>query len=313
MRRPPIPVLALVAALLAGGSAGCGSQDDVAAFPPAAEPARSPVQRDALDGRVVRVGPGAEGVAVDERTGLVAVAVRDPARLVLLDARTLRVRRRVALPGAARHVVVAPGGGRLLVPVDGTRTVVEVALPSGRSRALRVGRPVHDALRAGGRVLRGDAVVRVPGGPVARIDARARRLALLDAATGRQLARAPAGVGPAHAAAGDGGRVYVTDGDGGAVLLFRTRPEPALARRYGLPGAPYAATVDREKGKLWVTLTARNEVVQLTADAQPREQRRYATVRQPNSLAVEDATGRVFVAGRAEGTLHAFDGYARDP
>jgi DNA-binding beta-propeller fold protein YncE len=72
-------------------------------------------------------------------------------------------------------------------------------------------------------------------------------------------------------------------------------------------------TLDREKGKLWVTLTATNEIVQLTGDSQPREQRRYPAVRQPNSVAVHEPTGRVFVTGAADGVLQVLDGYAQTP
>jgi DNA-binding beta-propeller fold protein YncE len=306
--RALVPLVLLLLAL-SPAAAGCGSEDDLGAFPPAAVPARSPVPEAAPEGRVVRVGAGAEGIAVDERTGLVAVAVRDPDELVLLDVASLAVRARVALPGPARHVTV-DRPGVLLVPVDGTRTVVEVALPSGRARTLPALWPVHDVVRSGDALLAADSITEVPDGPIARIDARARRLSLLDRGTGRLLEDAPAGVGPAHlAAAADDGRVYVADADGNSVLLFRTRPELALARRYGLPGTPYGTAIDREKGKLWVTLTGRNEVVQLTGDGQPREQRRFATVRGPRSVAIHEPSGRVFVTGAARGELQAFDGY----
>ena len=135
----------------------------------------------------------------------------------------------------------------------------------------------------------------------------------MDRIGGRPTAEAPAGVGPTHVVAGDDGRLYVTDTGGESVLLFRSGDDLVQARRYGLPGAPYATTLDGAKGKLWVTLTARNEVVQLTADAQPREQRRYDTVAQPDAIAIDERTGRVFVAGRDEGVLQAFDGYAQEP
>lgn len=148
-----------------------------------------------------------------------------------------------------------------------------------------------------------------PGDPLVVLRPRARRLELLDPASGRVRASEPAGVGPSSVAVGDDGRVYVTDAGGGAVLLFRTRPELGLVRRYGLKGAPWASTVDRRRGKLWVTLPARNEVVQLTADGRPREQRRFGSLRGPVAIAVDDASGLVSVAGR-DGALQVFDGYA---
>jgi sugar lactone lactonase YvrE len=65
-------------------------------------------------------------------------------------------------------------------------------------------------------------------------------------------------------------------------------------------------TMDRKRD-LWVTLTARNRVVRVTADGRPRPKASFPTVRQPNSVAVDPRTGRVFVASRTDGTLQAFD------
>jgi DNA-binding beta-propeller fold protein YncE len=311
-RRPLVACLLVLAALPM--ATGCASVDDLADVPPAAGAAPSPPPGERPEGRVVPVGRGAEGVAVDALSGLVAVAVREPAQLGLLDLTTLRVVRRVALPGPARHVALAQAGGPFLVPVDGRAAVVEV--PSARRGApaqVPVDRPAHDAVAASGRTVVGDGVALVPGGPVARVLGRERRLELVDPRTGSVLDDVAAGVGPTHVTAGDDGRTYVADTDGGSVLLIRTRPELVLARRVALPGAPYGVTVDREKGKLWVTLTAANEVVQLTAEGQPREQRRYPTVRQPNSVAIHEPTGRVFVTGTADGVLQVLDGYAQAP
>ena len=53
-----------------------------------------------------------------------------------------------------------------------------------------------------------------------------------------------------------------------------------------------------------MTLTARNEVAELTDH---RVLRRFPTVRQPNSVAVDPRSGRVFVASRKDGTLQFFD------
>jgi DNA-binding beta-propeller fold protein YncE len=136
-------------------------------------------------------------------------------------------------------------------------------------------------------------------GTEAVVDPERRRLRVGDE-------EVPAGLGPTDVDAGDGGRLYVSDTDGGSVLLVRTRPDLALVRRAALPGQPYATAVDREKGKLWVTVTARNQAVQLTADGAPRVQRRVATVRQPDAIAVDGRRGRVYVAGAA-GELQAFD------
>lgn len=55
---------------------------------------------------------------------------------------------------------------------------------------------------------------------------------------------------------------------------------------------------------MWITLTGRNRVAEL---AGAKVLRTYPTVRQPNSVAVDPLTGRVFVASRKDGTLQMID------
>lgn len=141
---------------------------------------------------------------------------------------------------------------------------------------------------------------RLDDGRVATLDPRARTLTV----GGETVA---AGIGPTHVVAGDDGRLYVADTAGRSVLLFRTQPELKLWRRAGLDGSPYGTAIDREKGKLWVTLTDRNEAVQLTADGAPRVQRRFPTVRQPDAIAIDETRGRVAILGAD--AVQTFDGY----
>ena len=95
-----------------------------------------------------------------------------------------------------------------------------------------------------------------------------------------------------------------TDGDG--LLVFRTRPRLELDRRVALAGAPYGIAIDRVRRRLWVTLTARNRLVELTMNGRPRPLRELPAVRQPDAVAVDERTGRVFVTGRA-GSLQVVD------
>jgi DNA-binding beta-propeller fold protein YncE len=319
---------AVVLAMVLGG---CGSEANPHRFPAAAEPARSPVPSQQPAGTVVDVGNKPEGVAADPRTGLVAVALTDPDELALVDHEDGRVVRRVPLPGAPRHIRLAKPGGPVIVPAESGDRLAEVALPGGRAVVTKVGDGPHDADASQGRVFVADefgstltivedgrrvqqvatplqpgGLAAVPQGPVALVAVRERVLALYDR-DGTRIAQAPAGVGPTHVEAGAGGRVYVADTDGDAILLFRTRPKLELVRRVALPGAPYGMTIDRTRGRLWVTLTARNEVVWLPANGAPRPVDRYPTVRQPNSVAVHEPSGRVFVASRADGTLQLLD------
>lgn len=309
-------------------AAGCGSAPD-RELPPAAEPASSPPLQSRPAGTVVPVGFKPEGVAADPATGLVAVALREPARLALVDGRTGRVRRRVALPGAARHLQLAAPGGPVLVPAETANRLARVALPGGAVHSFATGRQPHDATRAAGvdiatdelgntlstsagrtrrTALQPGGIATVDGGrQVAVVTVRSRTLELYDARTLRRLASVPAGTGPTHVVSDGGHYLYVADTAGGSLLVFRTTPELRLTRRYALPGAPYGIAFDPGRRRLWATLTAKNELVELAAGARPHRLRSYPTVRQPDSVAVESQTGRVFVAGKYDGVLQLLD------
>jgi hypothetical protein len=127
---------------------------------------------------------------------------------------------------------------------------------------------------------------------------RERVVELFDARGGR-LGRADAGVGPTRGISNDRW-LWVTDTQGDALLVFRVRPKLELVRRVFLPRGPYAVALDTTKLRLWVTLTGTNEVVELPANGRPRPLRHFPTVRQPNAVAVDSRTHRVFVVGRRQ-------------
>ncbi len=57
-----------------------------------------------------------------------------------------------------------------------------------------------------------------------------------------------------------------------------------------------------------MTLTSKQRVVQFALEANTlREIARYPTVRQPNTVAVDPASGRVFVTGKSEGQLQILE------
>jgi DNA-binding beta-propeller fold protein YncE len=139
--------------------------------------------------------------------------------------------------------------------------------------------------------------VLVDGGrKLAVLSPRRRVLEVYDASTRERLDSAPAGAGPTHVVAGEGVLAYVVDTAGDGLLVFETRGRLRIRRRYPLPGAPYGAASDLRNGRLWVTLTARNQLVELATGARPHRLNLYPSVRQPNAVAVDDA-GRVFVHG----------------
>jgi DNA-binding beta-propeller fold protein YncE len=324
---------ATIAGLLLWGTvAGCGSTTFVGDLPPAAEPAVSPRLEQRPAGRIVPIGNAPEGAAADPVTGLVAVGLREPDRLALVDGTSGEVTTRVPLPGAPRHLGLAGLGGPVLVPAERADELIRVALPGGRADDVPVGVFPHDAVAAAGRifvgdergntisVVDGDGVRRIPvatqpgglapvdGGRVlAVVSVRERVVELYDTRTLERLGQAPAGAGPTHVVPGSEGRIYVVDTTGDGLLVFETRPELRLTRRLALLGAPYGLAVDPEHGRLWVTLTATNEVVELAAGARPHVLRTLPSVRQPNTVAVDPATGRAYITGSADGVLQLLD------
>ena len=84
--------------------------------------------------------------------------------------------------------------------------------------------------------------------------------------------------------------------------------DPRLLDRTNLPGSPYGIAVDGKRDRLWVTQTARNRVVELElTDLAPKIIAGYPTVRQPNSVGVDERTGDVVVVGRDHGDVQIFN------
>lgn len=335
--RPRLARLAGLAMLGAAVlAAGCGSAPREE-LPRAAEPARSPPLAAAPAGRVVPVGSEPEGVAADPETGLVAVGLRDPDRLALVDGRTGRVVRRVRLPGAPRHLSLAAPGGPVLVPTEPADALARVSLPAGRVSTTPVGAFPHDATAGAGRVFVGDErghtvtvldrgrrIGRIrtalqPGGlaaadegrRIAVVSVRERVLEIYDARTLRRVGRVPAGIGPTHVVSDRGNLIYVADTAGDALLVFHLRPRLELTRRLYLAGAPYGLAIDPGRRRIWVTLTRVNRLVELVGGALPHFRRDYPAVRQPDTVAVDERTGRVYVTGRVDGVLQVLDPRSR--
>lgn len=295
----------------------------------AAEPAVAPSVSVRPAGTVRTVGALAEGAVYDARTGLLAVAVRSPDRLLLIDGNTLVVQQSVALPGHARHLQLAAPGGPVLVPAEDARRLLEVALPGGAIVAsVPVGEQPHDAGPAvGGRIVVGNEFgqslsviahgrvertitgVIQPGGVVdagvveAVVDVHAYTVSTFDPGTGKRIAVAQAGSGPTHAVLVAPNRLAVSDTRGNAVLTYSVSP----LRRTGkleLAGAPYGLAVDQSTQTVWVTLTARNEVVGLdVSGATPRVIARYPTVAQPDTVAVAPGSHVLWVIGSRSGQV----------
>ncbi|MEO8967688.1 MAG: YncE family protein [Solirubrobacteraceae bacterium] len=303
-----------------------------------AEPAVSPVPAQTAIGRSVTVGALAEGIVADPAAGLVAVAVRRPNRIVLIDAHSGAILRRLLLAGPARHLGLA-GAATLLVPEAPVDRLLQLPLTGRhfRSRSVPVASLPHDAAAVDGRVFVADEFGRAvsvishgreirriggftqPGGiaavgkDVAVVDVGADAVTLIDARTLRVLGRAPAGAGISHVVAGRAGRFYVADTRGGALLSFTARPRLRLLSRVPVPGRPYGLAIDTVRNRLWLTVTAADRVEEFdVGGVTPRRVGAFPTARQPNTVAVDPTDGRVFIAAAASGTVQIFDPpYAR--
>jgi DNA-binding beta-propeller fold protein YncE len=223
----------------------------------------------------------------------------------------------------------------VLVPAEGSDSLVQISLPDGEiTSETPVGDFPHAVAAApsgrifvvnekastasiieGGREVEKIETAFKPGGvavtddgQVGVVGVRGLTLKVFEAKTLESLGRVDAGEGPTHVKAGPKNRFYVTDTRGDAVLIYSTRPQPERLDRVSLPGSPYGLAIDLRRNHLWVTLTAEQSVVQFTLKGGTlREISRYPTVRQPNTVAVDAASGRVFVAGKTDGQLQILE------
>lgn len=300
--------------------------------PPAPEPAQAPPLEEEPAGEVIDLEGGPEGLTVDPETGLVAAGLRNPDRLALIDGESGEKVRETELPESPRHLDLASPGGPVLIPAERSNELAQVSLPDGEVvETTPVGDFPHDAAAApDGRIfainemestasvieddsvletletpLQPGGVAATEGGLIGVVGVRGLSLELYDGQSLQTLGRVEAGEGPTHVVPGPGGRLYVADTRGDAVLVYETQPRLSQVASVPVPdGAPYGLAVDPERNHLWVTLTAQNRLIQYDVSGdEPSEMETYPTVRQPNSVAVDQESGRVFVSGRANGEL----------
>jgi DNA-binding beta-propeller fold protein YncE len=314
--------------VVAAALAGCGN----AATPPAAtplaaapEPAVSPPAAADLPGTIWGQSGSPEGVAITA-SGMVGINVRNPDGLVLFPLLRPDLERTVSLTGSARHLTLGGPQGPFLVPQESDDRFVEVDPASGAVLAsVQVGRQPHDAIAVGGgeflvadelastvHIVRGGTVTRVipsplqPGGMA--VNAAGTRV-IVDGVRGRRLSEYTAegnlvgtvncGAGPTHAVTGTGGLFWVVDTDGGAVLGFRlTATGPEQVATIPVGPKPYGVAYDSKRATLWVTLTGYDQLVGLhLRGTRVMARTTYPTVRQPNTVAVDETTGRLVVTG----------------
>ena len=319
MRRYAGVLVALL--VLVGCSTGAHS-------PGAAEPATAPTNLGPAAGRSVHLGDEPEGIVFDPVSQTVAVAVRNPDRLLLVSPDTLVVRRTVPLPGSVRHLQLARPGGRCSCRSRARTNSLQVSLPDGRVQITPVRKQPHDATAAGADVVVGNefgksiSVVRdgrvratipgltQPGGVIGDhsqvlvVDVGAFTVSSYDLTTLKRTAVVKAGAGPTH------GQLIVGEPAGRRRhprrCAARCSASTRCARSAGLrcPGRRTAWRWTPRAGTLWVTLTARNQVVGIDVRTdRPRVIASYPTVRQPNTVAVSRGSDVLWITGTADGMV----------
>jgi hypothetical protein len=89
-----------------------------------------------------------------------------------------------------------------------------------------------------------------------------------------------AGEGPTHVVS-DWARLFMADTRGNALLSYPTRSRLHLVGRLALLGTPCGMAIDRVRHRLWVTLTATDQLVELAIDGPSLRLR--AAIRQAGS------------------------------
>lgn len=287
-----------------------------------ATPAVSPPARSDLPGSVRPVDTAIDFITLDGESGVVAMLGTDRSTLLLASATDAAAPIRQIPLAAPAKGLSAGHTGEVLVPA-GDR-VFRVNLADGAAQEVATGGDAVSATWAPDDSL----AVGTSNGEVRLIDPASGSTTVIDglvsadalAVTGDSLAALDrrqtlvteinleddslglalrAGDGATNLVGDKLGRFVVTDTTGGELLSFTAEPL-VLHQRFPVGSSPYAVAVDDRSGIVWLTATATNEVVGYDLSSGiPEETARYATVRQPNSLAVDERTGDLLVGSAA--------------
>lgn len=308
---------AVTVALLAGCSSSDGVEDKAQRDP--ATPASAPASTATPAGTVSPDSAITQLLAVPG-TGTLALVGGDRSQLRLRGADGAV--RTVALPapanslasGASHEVLVAVPGKVLRVNAD-TAAIREIGVDGDvRSVALRA----DGSLAAGlgnGKVVLLDAdgtvrhtisglvsadVIDARDDAIVVLDRRQTTVTALNLADNRLGLTLRAGAGATNMIGDHFGRRIVIDTAGGELQVYTADPL-VLHQRFPVGSSPYALAYDDRSETVWVTLTGTNEVVGYDLSTGiPVEVGRFPTVRQPDTVTIDNATGDLFV-GSATG------------
>jgi len=319
----PLACALLVTACSSSKGGSSDNQDDlqIVANPVAATAPVSPAPTAKAAGTVLAAG-NVTAMATDETSRILAVATGNTVSLYRLDEITAAPVQ-VSVDGPVEQLSATDG--TLLASIPSRGEVVRIALPGGQASSFTVPGQPADAVADGpsalvavrdqkaidvvdggkvtktisGQLYSADEIVRT-GDSTVVLDRLRTAVFSVDVPGGSIGLGLRAGDGATNAVADSYGRVLVTDTRGGALLAFSANPL-LLRQLYPVPGGIYGIAYDSKRSLAWVTLTQSNEVVGFDVrGGEPVEKYRFPTVRQPNSISVDEQTSRVFV-GSATG------------
>ncbi|WP_327117002.1 hypothetical protein OHB12_06295 [Nocardia sp. NBC_01730] len=319
--------------VLAGCSSGTGGNDQPTREPATAAVAPAASVRPA--GEVFALANPVGGLLAEAGTGQLAalaassdttamLSVVDPAKLTRVGPggtpdpgmRTLQLPAHgaglaqgkpgeVLVPAANRVIRVDLATGVMTeIPVDGDARSVQqredgsliVGTADGKVRTVSPDGKVAETVSG---LASADAVA-LTGDHVSVLDRRQTSLTQLDRGADRLGLALRAGDGATNLVTDPFGRIVVADTAGNELLVYSAGPL-VLRQRFPVGSSPYALAYDQRSDTVWVTCTQSNEVVGFDLSTGiPEEVGRYSTVRQPNSVAIEQRTGDLFV-GSATG------------
>jgi len=119
---------------------------------------------------------------------------------------------------------------------------------------------------------------------------------------GTVIGSANCGAGPTRAVTGDSDLYWIVDTNGGAVLAFRVGAHGPRQMSAITPSETNRTVAyDNHRSTLWVTLTGSDELLGLHLRGTTVTSRTtYATVQQPNTVAVDNLTGELVVTGSTQ-------------
>lgn len=320
--------IASTLAILASSACSSGPAESAPPTIAPAQAAKSPPVVAAPDGTVRPLDVAARDALFDPATrSLVVLGTASDGRDSLTVLPAAPTPRRLPLDGPGT-ALAGGGDGEVFVATRGGYFAVDL----GAGRVTRVdveGHPDTEftaiARRADGRMTLGSAdgavfTLAQADGATAAVETRLELFARVDdlvtqgdtavvldrgqtsvtavEASGTEAVQAlRAGQGATTMVADPAGRVLVADTRGGGLLVYGTDPL-ILRQHYPVPGAPYGLAASPTL--VWVSQTATNTVIGYDlATGIPVEKVRYRTVRQPDSLAFDDASGTLYVVSGA--------------